>query len=304
MINYARFILHNKCDLSCKYCFHEGLNRTKNSRISLSMATAIAKCLINLGLRKIRVTGGEPLLWEDLLQFFINVVELNPGLKTAITTNGTNIDSMASSLYKVGLSDISVSIPTIDREQYKLLTGHDLLPKVLHGLKIISQFPFKRKVINFVYTNRCTLSDFNDILSLSIKYNMTLRVIDVVFFKEYYQSIDPIEDILRHKCNYKYNTKANIICYKLNGAVVEIDRNPCNQALNGNFYSCKTCIEDYPVRITPSGYLKPCLLRNSNLFNIAKAINEGVPNDEIAKKVAAALVERGPLTTEKEEFAL
>ena len=96
----------------------------------------LAKCFSELGVCKIRITGGEPTVRKDFFEI-IKVLKFETGIKkVVITTNGYHLDKKAKLLVDSGLNGINISIDSLDRETFKNITGHDRLPEILKELKI------------------------------------------------------------------------------------------------------------------------------------------------------------------------
>lgn len=296
-ISNLRVILTARCSLSCFFCYREGMTQGQTGDMTLSDALMIVKYFADLGIRKIRLTGGEPLLWEhlfDLLKALKAVRQIN---RIAITTNGVMLEDKVALLYELGVTDLSVSLRALAGEPYKQMTGTDCLNDVLAGIEVSAKYRFLTKRINFVYTKSHSMADFLNVLDLAGSRNMVLRVIDVVMCKEAYTSLDPIESLVSQRSIQHYNIKHNIVRYRLakNGGVVDIDRNPCNAALAGKKNACVYCARDYAPRVTPMGLLKPCILKNDDLLDLMGAIKNSSDNREFESVFNKAMIIRGPL---------
>ena len=306
-ISYIRLIVGTGCNLQCSFCYKEGLDSNQSGKMSFEDALLIINTFSKLGVQKIRFTGGEPLIWEPLWQVLSEIKSNQLFSRVAITTNGVDLERYAAHLYDLGVTDVSASLPSISAEKYARITGEDRLQDVLASIQAIAQYPFRRKVINFVYTRDSTEAEFFEMLDSVAPSGVILRVIDVVLDEQARVPLDSLEAAIMRKNKNAHKVKFNITQYRFsNGAIVEIDRNPCNLALDGDRNSCVSCARDYPLRITPGGELKPCILRNDNLININDVIKDGASLDEISELVHRSITIRGPessgWTFKKEEL--
>ena len=124
-ITYARISLTEKCNLKCKYCMPKGFCAKNSNELSDEQIKNIIKALLDLGINKIRFTGGEPLMRKNVIELLNEVCSLAP-IEWAITTNGTTLKHDAVALKKAGIKHINISLDTLDSQDYKTLTGSDL----------------------------------------------------------------------------------------------------------------------------------------------------------------------------------
>ena len=128
-INYLRVSLTDRCNLRCEYCMPEkGVDKLKHEDIlSLEDIYEVIKVFVDLGINKIRFTGGEPLVRLGVVDLISKVSKLDGVKEIAMTTNGTLLEKYAKELKEAGLSRVNISLDTLDREKYKEITrGGDL----------------------------------------------------------------------------------------------------------------------------------------------------------------------------------
>lgn len=135
-IDYLRISITDKCNLRCKYCMPKDMESVPMSEILTFEETAsIVNVAASLGINRIKITGGEPLVRRDCCEL-IRMLKSIPGIKeVTITTNGVLLDRYIDRLMEAGTDGINISIDTLDKERYSLLTGSDELNKVLDGLR-------------------------------------------------------------------------------------------------------------------------------------------------------------------------
>ena len=136
-ITYLRLSLTDRCDLRCAYCMPERMTFLPRAEIlSLEEAHRIALAFIERGVRRIRLTGGEPLVRRDMIELVRALGrKIGDGLdEVTLTTNGTQLARFADDLAEAGVKRINVSLDTLDRDAFAALTRRDMLPQVLEGL--------------------------------------------------------------------------------------------------------------------------------------------------------------------------
>ena len=137
-VNYLRVSVTDRCDFRCQYCMAENMTfLPKKDLLSLEEIERICKTFINLGTKKIRITGGEPLVRKNVMGLFKNLGAFIKSKKLnelTLTTNGSQLEKYADELYEYGVRRINVSIDTLKPKLFKELTRRGDLDKVLRGI--------------------------------------------------------------------------------------------------------------------------------------------------------------------------
>ena len=159
-IDYLRFSVTDRCDLRCKYCMPQKMKFTqKEDSLSVKEMKIISNIFFDLGFKKIRITGGEPLIRKDIIDF---LSFLNSKLKSkliseiSLTTNGTMLNKFANQIYQNGIRRINVSLDSLIPEKYSFITNGGNLKKVLDGIFDVKKTGIKIKI------NTVLLKDFNE----------------------------------------------------------------------------------------------------------------------------------------------
>ena len=181
-INYLRVSVTDRCDFRCTYCMAEDMQfLPKKDVLSLEEIEEICKAFMRLGTRKIRLTGGEPLVRKGIMQVINNLGnEVGKGLdELTITTNGSQLETKAEELFNAGIRRINVSLDHLDPIKFKEITRWGDLEKVKKGLKIAREVGLKIKI------NTVAISEFNqdhlaDILRWCGDENFDMTVIEVM----------------------------------------------------------------------------------------------------------------------------
>jgi cyclic pyranopterin phosphate synthase len=158
-ISYVRLSVTDRCDFRCTYCMSEDMDfLPKKDVLSLEELGRLCNTFIDLGVRKLRITGGEPLVRKNIMQLFNSLgKKLGQGLEElTLTTNGSQLGRYAKNLYDSGVRRINVSLDSLEKNKFKKITRIGDLDKVLKGLMIAKKVGLKIKI------NTVALKGIND----------------------------------------------------------------------------------------------------------------------------------------------
>jgi cyclic pyranopterin phosphate synthase len=257
----------------------------------------LVRIAVGLGISKIKLTGGEPLMRKDIQEIVKGIAAL-PGLKDlSMTTNGTMLAHLAEALHANGLKRINVSLPALDDEVYNKLCG-GRLDDVLGGVKAAVKaglYPVK--------LNMLILKDVNDyavpeMMEFARETGTILQLIELepiniseAYYSASHRSLDDYEDMLRQKA-VKVETRQymqNRRIYYLPHVKIEVIH-PIE-----NMEFCENCTR---LRVTSDGKLKPCLMRNDNLIDILTPMRKGENDLELMELFKLANQKRQPYNKE------
>ena len=259
---HLRISVTQKCNYRCIYCHLEGEDPRSLEGLSLDQLVAIGKAARSVGISKIKLTGGEPLVRRDILDVVTSLASLSFE-EISMTTNGYYLEELAEDLSEAGLSRVNVNLPSLRRTVYREITGVDGLPRVLRGIsKAIDEGMYPVK-LNYVVLRGVNDSEFEDMIEfVRGREELILQVIELEpagkggeIFKKYYRSVGDFEDYVRRRADLVVRRRDmhNRPQYRVDGATVEFVRSYCNESF------CMHCTR---VRVTSDGKLKPCLLRS------------------------------------------
>ena len=269
---YIRLSITDVCNFKCGYCLPNGYQVDKSDNrkfLQLEEIKRLAKVFSKLGVSKIRLTGGEPTVRKDFFEI-IKILKNDAGIKrVVITTNGYHLNEKAKMLVDSGINGINISIDSLERNIFKNVTGHDRLPEILQGIKILQQLNFENIKINAVLLNGINASEKDfDLWGEFIKKNkVDLRYIELMqtgdnldYFNKYHISSKIFNDFLNKK---KW-------IYQTFGKDAGPSLNYINPDYKGKFgiiapYSkdfCRTCNR---LRITSRGDLRLCLFGSTGI---------------------------------------
>jgi len=237
--------------------------------MSAEEISRLSKALSELGVCKIRLTGGEPTVRKDFFDILKDMKKNSNIPKVTITTNGYQLNKIAEKLYEAGLDGINISIDSLNRETFKKLTGHDRLPEILEGIKILQKLNFKNIKVNAVL-----LKGINDSCDEFEKFGNFIKNNKIDFrFIELMQTGDNLDYFKKNHVSSKifreYLDKNDWI-YQTHGKDAGPALNFIHPDFKGKFgliapYSkdfCKTCNR---LRITSRGDLRLCLFGNTGI---------------------------------------
>ena len=269
---YIRLSITDVCNYSCTYCLPQGYKKTPGDTRSFMSAEEISrltKALSELGVCKIRLTGGEPTVRKDFFDILKDMKQNSNISKVTMTTNGYRLDKIAEQLCEVGLDGINISIDSLNRETFKKLTGHDRLNEILEGIKILQKLDF-----NNIKVNAVLLKDINDTHKEFEKFGNFIKNNKIDFrFIELMQTGDNLEYFKKNHVSSKlfkdYLEKNNWIPQTY-GKDAGPSLNFIHPKFKGKFgliapYTkdfCQTCNR---LRITSRGDLRLCLFGNTGI---------------------------------------
>ncbi|MFL9843967.1 GTP 3',8-cyclase MoaA [Flavobacterium rhizosphaerae] len=179
--DYLRISLTDKCNLRCFYCMpDEKYNFAPAARLmQAGEIKTLAKLFVSLGVKKIRLTGGEPLIRKDAPQ----IIEAlgNLGIELAITTNGIRIHEMLPELMAADIRTVNVSLDTLQREKFISITRRDLYHRVRSNIELLLHHGIRTK-INVVVMKGLNDDEINDFIALTDKYPLEIRFIEFMPF--------------------------------------------------------------------------------------------------------------------------
>lgn len=281
-IDYLRISVIDRCNLRCVYCMpEEGLEMTAHEEIlSYSEIVKICRLMAEMGLKKIKLTGGEPLVRKELPEL-VKRLKAIPGIeKVTLTTNGVLLADLMEELSTAGIDGINISLDTLDRELYHQIARRDMLEAAKKGLKAALAYSDISLKINCVPMG---LPDQNleEIAELARDHKIHVRFIEMmpIGFGKNFRFVGE-EEILEQleKCF----GKAELYRGRLGNG-------PCHYYSFSGFQgkigfisaiSHKFCSECNRVRLTSQGFLKNCLQYNTG-SDLKAPLRQGMSDEEL-----------------------
>lgn len=293
-INYLRLAVTDRCNLRCFYCMPEhGIDwLSRADLMSYEEMMRICTLLVQNGISKIRITGGEPFVRKDIMALIAGLSALNGLNELTMTTNGVLTAPYIPELKKYGVRSVNLSIDTLDRNRFFAITRRDELPAVLHTLEQLLHHGIEVKLNAVVMDGRNT-QDILPLVQLTKDLPVSVRFIEEMPFNgsgemhptswnhlRILQAIQHAHPTLHKVPDPAYSTSYNYHIPGHKGSIGII------AAYTRSF--CGTCNR---IRITPQGMLKTCLYDNG-VLNIRDLLRSGRSDKEVMDSFLNALSHR------------
>ena len=178
-VDYIRLSITDRCDFRCVYCMSEDMTfLPRDEVLSLEECARLVKIFVNLGVTKVRITGGEPLVRKNALWLFEEVGKLAGLKELVLTTNGSQLESQAAALKKAGVKRINISIDSLQPERFKKITRTGDLNKVLAGLQASIHAGFEGIKINTVLMRGSNDDEAADLVQFAVEHKIDISFIE------------------------------------------------------------------------------------------------------------------------------
>jgi cyclic pyranopterin phosphate synthase len=305
-INYLRISITDRCNERCLYCMPQELQEwlPRAEVLNYDEITRLTRIASELGVRKIRVTGGEPLVRQDVLTLFKQLGELPKITDIGISTNGSLLgkptesgETVAKRLVRYGVRTANISLDTLNRELYRAITGRDLLRQTMDGIAAAKAAGFSQIKLNTVLMRGRNEGELADLVRFAAAESLLVRFIelmpvtvtDVLTEKKFLPVAEAKKRLeeefgpLIPEPEFKTNGPASYYCFK------ELKQRIGFIGAMTNLHFCESCNK---LRLTCDGKLRPCL--GSHLeFDIKAPMRQGADDEEL-KRFFRDVVDRKP----------
>ena len=292
-VNYLRISVTDRCDLRCIYCMKEKMTfLPKKEILTLEEIERLCDNFIEMGIKKIRLTGGEPLVRRDIIKLIknLNLKKKNTNLnEITLTTNGILLEKYAKDLKENGINRINVSLDTINPKKYNEITRFGNLEKVILGIKEAIKNDIKIK-INTVAIKNFNENELEELVIWSAKQKIDITFIEVMPMEETdtdrYNQFVPLDKIyqqLDKRFSFDkldQNTGGPAVYYRGSNISNKVG---FITPMTNNF--CANCNR---VRITSTGKLFMCLGQN-DYVDFREILRSDYSNDYIKEKILYAM---------------
>ncbi|MBY5941109.1 GTP 3',8-cyclase MoaA [Halomonas sp. DP5N14-9] len=301
-VTYVRLSVTDRCDFRCVYCMSEEMTFLPRAQVlTLEEIAQVAQAFTELGVEKIRLTGGEPLVRRNIEQLVSSIGAL-PGLRDfAMTTNGAGLRRHAEALRQGGMKRLNISLDSLDPERFRRLTRTGDLDKVLDGISAARQAGFERIKLNAVVLKGRNEDEVLDLVEFSRAEGLDISFIEEMPLgdvsdhsrAETYCSSDEVRERIEQRYPLMVTTEATAgpsRYYRMEDSETRVG---FISPHSHNF--CSSCNR---VRVTVEGRLLLCL-GNEHSVDL-RAVLRRYPGD--MEKLKAAIVEAMPLKPERHHF--
>ncbi|MFT7420873.1 MAG: molybdenum cofactor biosynthesis protein A [Algoriphagus sp.] len=293
-ISYLRLAVTDRCNLRCFYCMpEEGISfLPKPHLLTFEEMLRMVGIMAGMGISKVRITGGEPFVRKELMQFLTKLVAI-PGIeKVNITTNGVLIGPLIPELKALGINTINLSLDTLDRGRFKEMTRRDELPTVLKTLDALLENDIETK-INAVIMAGKNDQDIVSLVGLSKALPVSVRFIEEMpfngsglneeAFMSYHKIVGKIMEAYPSLTKIKDEVSSTSYNYKIENHLGSVG---VIAAYSRTF--CGTCNR---IRVTPTGTFKTCLY-DDGVLNIRDLLRQTSDDGLIKERLTQAFTHR------------
>ncbi|SPD73898.1 Cyclic pyranopterin monophosphate synthase [uncultured Desulfobacterium sp.] len=296
-LNYLRISVTDRCNLRCIYCRPDGsLPKLRHDDIlSYEEIYRLTEIAVGLGINKVRLTGGEPLVRKGITEFISRVSSLHGLRELSLTTNGIYLKDNLEKIRSAGIKRINISLDTLDREKYVKITGYDGFDLVWEGIELARQMGFHPIKINMVPIKGLNDDEIYEFARMTFKYPYHVRFIELMplgavkfdirtnflpntLIKARISELGRLEPVSRSGFDGPAER------FKYNGALGEIG---FISPLTEHF--CRICNR---LRLTSEGHLRVCLL--SDHEEDLKGPMRGGASDDDLRRIFLSAVSNKP----------
>jgi len=253
----------------------------------------IAQTAVALGITRIKLTGGEPLLRSDILEIVSRLARISGISDLSMTTNGVRLSTLAQPLKDAGLERVNISLPSLDDKTYSMVSGGNVTD-ALKGVSAAVKAGLNPVKLNMLVLRDINTTDIPGMIEFARNSQAILQLIELEpvnirddYYKKHFYALDSVESELKQQAS-KVETRGdmqNRHVYTLPKVKVEV----VHPIENTSF--CARCTR---LRVTSDGKLKPCLMVNDNLVDILSAIRKGATDEDLKELFVQAVKRRKP----------
>lgn len=299
-IRDLRISLTDRCNFRCFYCLPNGeppLAR-KETILTFEEIEQIARVFVSLGIEKIRLTGGEPLIRRDVPKLVSRLSDLKPALHDiALTTNGTGFRRQAASLREAGLDRVTLSLDSLDRENFRGITGVDDLEDALDAIDAAKEFGFEPVKVNAVIVRGRNDHEVVDLARFARENNVAMRFIEFMPLDsgdEWDRSLVVAGREIRDAINAEFPLKlvdtnrGSETSWKYRFA----DGSPGEIGIIAPVTEmfCGQCSR---IRLTADGQIRTCLFSTAE-HDLRSVIRSGASDDDVADFIRSVTLKKEP----------
>ena len=305
-ISYLRVSITDRCNERCTYCMPQELQEwlPREEILTFEETLRIIRIAAELGVSKVRVTGGEPLTRRDIVHFIAQIPKISGIKSLGLSTNGTLLTrqitsekTMATALREAGVQSVNVSLDTLDRDVYSKITGRDFHPQVLEGIDAAIAVGFDQIKLNTVLMRARNEDQLIPLIEFTASRNLILRFIEMmpvstteVLSENNFMSILEAKRLIESVYGglipeAEFRTNGPATYYQVPGRKQRIGF----IGAMTNLHFCENCNK---LRLTCDGKLRLCL--GSYLeFDIMRPLRAGASDEEL-KQFFLDVVDRKP----------
>lgn len=305
-VRYLRLSVTDRCNLRCTYCMAEDMTFLPKSRVlSIEEMALVAQAFVELGVEKIRLTGGEPLVRKGVIELALQLKQLEGLRELVMTTNGVLLDQYAQPLKDAGLKRLNISIDSLRADRFKSLTRFGQLDDVLRGIDAARAAGFERIKLNAVILNGVNHDEVLDLTQFAVDKGLDISFIEEMPLGEidsHLRTATAIESVsIKEQLEGRFRLVTSDFSDRASGPsrYLHIENSDTKvgfiSPMSNNF--CSSCNR---VRVTTEGLLLLCL-GNEHSLDLRAIIRDSENNDPLSA-LKAGIVGAMQRKPEKHEF--
>ncbi|CAN5727610.1 GTP 3',8-cyclase MoaA [soil metagenome] len=303
--NYLRISVTDRCNLRCVYCMpHEGIAwKKKDQLLTFEEIIRISRVFAQMGMDKIRLTGGEPMVRKNL-EVLIEQLALIEGVKTiAMTTNATLLKPVAKHLRSIGLSALNISLDTFKAERFAAITRRDDFQNVIDGINEALDADFESLKLNMVVMSGVNDDEIIDFVDFVKDKKINVRFIEYMPFKDNLWNLNKVvtfqemRDLIQQKYKlYPLESEPSAVAkdFGIEGHTGTVS---FISSMSDSF--CGSCNR---LRLTADGSIKSCLFYPAET-SLRDALRKGITNQTLEEMILQALALKPEAHPPAEEIA-
>ena len=285
-LNYLRISITDRCNLKCIYCVpYDFIPKLPHKEIlSYEEILHIVRISVRLGISKVRITGGEPLVRKGVYDFLEQLTKMQGLLDISLTTNGVLLKDNINKIKSAGIKRINISLDTLNRKKFRQIAGYDFFNQIWEGIELAQKMGFDPIKINVVPLKGVNYDELLDIAALSIAYPFHIRFIEYMPMGTNQMEID--RHLLFPEIKKQINQLGKMIPVEkgMNDGPAERFKFESARGEIGfirpiSRHFCNTCNR---LRLTASGQLRPCLMSDVQV-DLKTPLRKGCSDDELTE---------------------
>jgi len=305
-INSIRISVNRECNLDCFYCHNEGMAPDRRT-MTLDEVEELARMAADLGVRKVKLTGGEPLEREDVVEIVRRISPLFEDV--SMTTNATRLADLAGELREAGLDRVNVSLHSVEPSTYRRISGKDLLATAMEGVDAALAAGLRPVKLNMVLLRGINDDQFPQMLAYAASKGAVLQVIELEMerervssriYEEHHASLGDLRDWLRSEGrsngrNPLHNRERYVVDHMPDGSPLS---SLAEVELVMPMHNTGFCANCTRIRLTAGGYVKGCLFDRDCVEDLVSPLRAGAGRGELQELLGRVVAGRRPYWTD------
>ncbi len=310
-INSIRISVNRECNLACFYCHNEGDFHGRRT-MTPGEIEDLARLASDMGVRKLKLTGGEPLVRDDIVEIVQRLAPLFE--EVSMTTNGVRLAPLVPALQEAGLARVNISLNSLGRDRYVRICGSDHLDDVIAGIDASIEAGLTPVKLNMVLLKGINEDEVPDLLRFAAGRGAVLQIIELEIererisstsYSEHHADLGRIREWLlatgrRNGVNPLHNRERYDREGELDGEALPA---PVEVELVMPMHNTGFCANCTRIRLTAGGYVKGCLFDRECVEDLLEPLREGEGAEELKRRIMKVVSERKPYWNEADKIS-